>query len=137
MLGVVTDAAGTVVAEDREESPEGFDDIIESAEAMIAALRGRAEVKGAGEVRAVGVGIAGLVDGEGVLRYGPNLPGVVDAPVRATLAALLAATGVDELMVTTSTHDPADRLRSMRLVHDLFGPDLPRGLAGTLTSLPA
>jgi glucokinase len=39
------------------------------------------------DVGAVGVGIAGLVDAQGVLRYGPNLPGVVEAPVRDALAA--------------------------------------------------
>jgi len=56
--------------------------------------------------------------------------------VRERLGALLAATGVDELMVTTSTHDPADRVRSMRLVRDLFGPaELPRGYAGALTTI--
>src|SRR5207249_951697 len=38
------------------------------------------------DVVAIGVGIAGLVDAKGVLRYGPNLPGVVDAPVHDALA---------------------------------------------------
>lgn len=82
ILGVATDAQGAVVAEERDESPEGFADIVESAARMVATLRGRAS----GEVTAIGVGIAGLVDGNGVLRYGPNLPGVVDAPVREALA---------------------------------------------------
>jgi glucokinase len=86
MLGVVTDAAGSIVAEERDESPEGFDDIVESAATMVASLRARAEVTDAGDVVAVGVGIAGLVDSDGVLRYGPNLPGVIDAPVREALA---------------------------------------------------
>ena len=82
MLGVVATADGTVVAEDREESPEGFADIVDSAATMIAGLRSRATA----DVAAVGIGIAGLVDGRGVLRYGPNLPGVIDAPVREALA---------------------------------------------------
>jgi Transcriptional regulator/sugar kinase len=82
ILGVVTDATGSVVAEERDESPEGFADIVDSAARMAATLRGRAS----GEVTAIGVGIAGLVDGDGVLRYGPNLPGVIDAPVRDALA---------------------------------------------------
>lgn len=82
ILGVVTDAKGTVVAEERDESPEGFADLVDSAATMVATLRGRAS----GEVTAIGVGIAGLVDGDGVLRYGPNLPGVIDAPVRDALA---------------------------------------------------
>ncbi len=82
ILGVVTDATGTIVAEERHESPEGFVDIIDTAAKMAATLRGRAS----GDVTAIGVGIAGLVDGDGVLRYGPNLPGVIDAPVRDSLA---------------------------------------------------
>jgi luciferase family oxidoreductase group 1 len=41
--------------------------------------------------------------------------------VRRILAGLLAQTGADELMVTTAVHDPADRLRSMERVRDLFG----------------
>ena len=81
ILGVVTDPDGNVAAEERDESPEGFLDIVESSAAMIASLRARA-----GEVVAVGVGIAGLVDANGVLRYGPNLPGVIDAPIREALA---------------------------------------------------
>jgi luciferase family oxidoreductase group 1 len=38
------------------------------------------------------------------------------ATVRAGLAELQARTGADELMVTTSTHDPAERLRSFELL---------------------
>jgi len=82
ILGVATDAQGTVVAEQRHDSPEGFSDLVEAAARIVTTLRGRVS----GEVTAVGVGIAGLVDGDGVLRYGPNLPGVVDAPVREALA---------------------------------------------------
>jgi glucokinase len=82
-LGVVSQADGTVVAEDREDSPEGFDEILDTVAAMVANLRARATA----EVRAIGVGIAGLVDADGVLRYGPNLPGVVEVPVRDALAA--------------------------------------------------
>ena len=40
--------------------------------------------------------------------------------VRRGIDALLAATGADELMITTMTHDPADRLRSYELVADLW-----------------
>ncbi len=41
--------------------------------------------------------------------------------VAKSIAALLEATRADELMVTTLVHDPADRLRSVELVHDLVG----------------
>jgi len=84
ILGVVTDESGTIVDEEFDESPDdGFADIIDSSATMVTALSKRASV----DVSAVGVGIAGLADGEGVLRYGPNLPGVVDAPIRDALSA--------------------------------------------------
>jgi glucokinase len=88
ILGVVTDQNGTVVAEERDESPEGFGDIVDSAATMANALQQRVaeDRELQGEIVAIGVGIAGLVDGNGVLRYGPNLPGVIDAPVRDALA---------------------------------------------------
>jgi luciferase family oxidoreductase group 1 len=40
--------------------------------------------------------------------------------VRAGVEQLVAATGADELMVTTMTHDPADRLRSYELLAGLW-----------------
>ncbi|MCW2622257.1 MAG: alkanal monooxygenase, partial [Frankiales bacterium] len=47
---------------------------------------------------------------------------VIGSPgtVRSQLDSLLAVTQVDELMVTTSTHDPADRLRSFTLLSELW-----------------
>jgi glucokinase len=83
ILGVVTDGSGTIVAEERHESPDGFEDILDASATITKTLRDRTSV----EVSAIGVGIAGLVDCDGVLRYGPNLPGVVDAPVRDALSA--------------------------------------------------
>jgi luciferase family oxidoreductase group 1 len=50
--------------------------------------------------------------------------------VRDALAALLKATGPDELMITTLVHSPQDRLRSTELVRGLFA-ELPRGLQQT------
>jgi luciferase family oxidoreductase group 1 len=48
---------------------------------------------------------------------------VVGSPetVRRGLADLVAATGADELIVTTLTHDPADRRRSYELVAEVAG----------------
>jgi luciferase family oxidoreductase group 1 len=40
--------------------------------------------------------------------------------VEKELAALLADTAADELMVTAMLHDPADRIRSIELVRELF-----------------
>jgi luciferase family oxidoreductase group 1 len=46
---------------------------------------------------------------------------IVGSPqiVRRGITELLEATAADELMITTMTHDPADRLRSYDLVADL------------------
>ncbi|WNV84619.1 MsnO8 family LLM class oxidoreductase [Umezawaea sp. Da 62-37] len=41
--------------------------------------------------------------------------------VRAALARLADAHGVEELVVNTPTHDPADRVRSYRLLADVLG----------------
>ncbi len=52
--------------------------------------------------------------------------------VAERIAELLRRTAADELMVTAMVHDPADRLRSLRLVRSLFGDEpLPLGYAGS------
>ena len=47
-----------------------------------------------GPASSVGVGVPGLVDVEGVLRFAPNLPGVVDLDVRGALLARFPNTTV-------------------------------------------
>jgi len=42
-----------------------------------------------GRIDAVGVGIAGIVDRSGILRYSPNIPGVVDLNIREILGEAL------------------------------------------------
>ena len=55
--------------------------------------------------------------------------------VQAGLEALLDATAADELMITTTTYEPADRIASVRRTRALFGADpLPAGLAGSRTA---
>ena len=79
VLGVVVDDAGALVAEHRVPTPSGGDAVIEAMVDVIAELR-------AGhDVRAVGAGVPGLVDRDGVLRFAPNLPGVVELPVGTRL----------------------------------------------------
>jgi luciferase family oxidoreductase group 1 len=67
-------------------------------------------------------------DQERALVAGRQAAQAVGGPetVGRVLDELLERTGADELMVTTSTYDPADRLRSMELVQSLFDePDDP------------
>ena len=61
-----------------------------------------AAVADLGGADAVGVGVAGLVDRAGVLRIGPNLPGVVDFGYRSELEALLGVPVVVDNDATTA-----------------------------------
>lgn len=71
--------AGVVVDERRVPTPVG-------EAALLDALAGVAMAVGAGrDVAGVGVGVPGLVDRGGVLRFAPNLPGVVDLEIKAEL----------------------------------------------------
>lgn len=81
VLGVVTDADGTVLAEHRVSTP-----ILEGS-AIVAAMSEVVTVLRAGhDVAAVGGGVAGAVTRDGVVRYSPNLPGAVELPVAALLS---------------------------------------------------
>jgi glucokinase len=83
LLGIVLDPSGRVAAEQRVPTPSGADAIIDAIAALAAALGGPG--------MPVGVGVPGLVDNDGVLRFAPNLPGVLDVPMRAMLEARLQA----------------------------------------------
>ena len=54
-------------------------------------------------VDAVGLGVAALVDADGVLRYAPNIPGVVDYPIVAQLEARLGVPVIAENDATAAT----------------------------------
>jgi glucokinase len=75
-LGVAVDDGGRVIAEHRVPTPEGADAILDTLEEVIRAL-------GGGE--RLGVGMPGIVDRDGVLRFAPNLRGVVELDVRREL----------------------------------------------------
>jgi glucokinase len=85
VLGVVADDAGRVLAELRRRTPPGREAALSEMVAVLAELR--AAVPG---VAAVGVGVPGLVDLDGVLHYAPNLPGFEGVKVRAIVEAASA-----------------------------------------------
>ena len=85
MLAVVVDEHGTLLAEQRVPTPSGDRDLVDAMVEVVAALRAEHDV------RAIGAGVPGLVDRDAVLRFAPNLPGVVELPVGARLEA---ATGL-------------------------------------------
>lgn len=76
-VGIV-DEDGTVIAERRTPSPDSADALVAAIATHLADLRVETDT----EVAAVGVGIAGLVDRDGVLHYAPNLPQYLDVPLR-------------------------------------------------------
>jgi glucokinase len=82
-LAVVVDGSGRAVGEHRAPTPSGagtiavIDAIVDAVDALAARH---------GDVTGVGVGLPGLVDDRGVLRYAPNLPGVAEVPVGSLLA---------------------------------------------------
>lgn len=83
VLGVVVDPASpaTVVVARRVPTPVGGEGIVDVLAEVIAALE-----TDVGAVAAVGVGVPGLVDRDGVLRVGAHLRAVKDLPLRDLLA---------------------------------------------------
>ena len=78
-LGVLVDERGAVMAERRVPTPRTADALLAVVVDLVASL-------GPGAPGCpVGVGVPGLVDADGVLRFVPNLPGVVEVPVRAAV----------------------------------------------------
>jgi glucokinase len=79
VLGVVADEHGTLLAEHRVPTPATGPGLIDAMVDVIGVLRTDA-------VTGVGAGVPGLVSRDAVLRFAPNLPGVVELPVGALLA---------------------------------------------------
>jgi glucokinase len=77
VLGVALDARGTVIDEHRVPNGRGAEGVQGAIDAVYRELVTRVPDAGA-----VGIGIAGLVDFAGHMRYGPNLPEVLVLPVR-------------------------------------------------------
>ncbi|HEX7166752.1 MAG TPA: ROK family glucokinase [Acidimicrobiales bacterium] len=76
-LGVCVDAAGAIVDEHRVRTPRGGDAVVDVLAEVATAL----VTRGGAAVEAVGIGVPGLVDRAGVLRFAPNLPGVNELDV--------------------------------------------------------
>jgi glucokinase len=95
ILGLAIDGAGVVLAEEKAPTPRvlasedsgagGGDAVIETIVEVAERLLGRSEA-----VSAVGVGVPGLVDDDGWLRFAPNLPGGEDLDVKGRLSQRLA-----------------------------------------------
>lgn len=84
LLGAAVSADGAVLREVRVETPEEAEALLGAMVATVADLR-----EAVAGVAAVGVGAAGLVDHDGVVRYAPNIPAFVEYPLAARLAGAL------------------------------------------------
>ncbi|HEX4979343.1 MAG TPA: ROK family protein [Acidimicrobiales bacterium] len=85
-LGVLLDDGGSIVAEARRATPQGAERVAETLLRVIEELVG---TTGAGTTTGVGVGVPGLVDRQGRLRFAPNLPGVRELDVAEVLGVRL------------------------------------------------
>jgi glucokinase len=126
VLGLAVDVdSGEVLDEQRVPTPVGTDAVVDALAAVVAALAadaGRAP-------EAIGVGAAGLVDNAGVLRYGPNLPGVVSLDLVGELGrrtGVPVAVDNDATAATVAEH----RLGTARGVGDAVYVALGTGIGG-------
>ncbi|MCU1497130.1 MAG: glk [Acidimicrobiales bacterium] len=91
LLGLVADPRSDApLILEKVPTPSGADAVVESLVDLARELIGRVD----GEVVAVGLGAPGLVDRSGTLRYGPNLPGVVNLPLARMLSERLGLPAV-------------------------------------------
>lgn len=79
--GAIVAEDGTVVHEEHRTTPHGWDALSTTLLDVVATLR-----KLEREVAAIGIGIAALVDFDGRIHFAPNIPGLVDLPLQASLA---------------------------------------------------
>jgi glucokinase len=107
VLGRAFDPAvpADAVAEVRIDTPRGATAIVDALVDAVERLRTQlAGPRAPATIDAVGVGAAGLVDLEGVLRVGPNLPGVIDLALAAQLRARLPVPVVVDNDATAATY---------------------------------
>lgn len=83
ILGVTTDAGGSPRRSVREATPAGAANLVATLAAMVR------ELAPAGGAITVGVGMAGLITNDGVVRVSPNLDRVDGATIGADLSAAL------------------------------------------------
>ena len=80
----VVDRAGTVLEDERVESPDDIEGLLVAMTDVATSLLARTP-----SVGAVGVGAAGLVDREGTVHYAPNLPMLIEVPLGRLLGERL------------------------------------------------
>lgn len=91
-------------AERRIPTAADLDTLVRDVAGLVEELRAALAVHEIGaSIDAAGVGIAGLVDRSGTLRSGPNLPGIIDAPIRELITEAIGCPVVVENDATAAT----------------------------------
>jgi glucokinase len=86
-LGILVDETGAILATHEVPTPEEGEALLDAVASVVFELASPAELAG------VGVGVPGLVDTDGVLRFAPNLRGVVGLGVELGLRRRLTDHG--------------------------------------------
>ncbi len=130
LLGVVLDAAAPVSADDEhfgvlfsERIPtphEGVGALADAMTDLVGRLGQRARADHGAELTAVGLGAPGLVDRDGVMHTGPNLPGIVDFPFATRLAEATGLPAVVDNDATCAAWGEHERGRWGGSDHTLF-----------------
>ncbi|MEM8902572.1 MAG: ROK family protein [Actinomycetota bacterium] len=123
-LGVRTDADGTVLAMERRPTPQGATELVRTVSALVESLP---------PADAVGVGAAGLVTPDGVLRTGPNLVGVKELPLGPLIGDRLGVPVVVDNDNTCGAYGEW-KLGAGRGVSDLLFVGLGTGIGGGFVS---
>jgi glucokinase len=128
LLAVRLDPDGTVVPDIAIAVPRQGADVV--AEVAAAARR----LAGPGGPGAIGVGVPGLVDGAGTVRFAPNLPGLAGTPVTEALGAALPGwkvwVGNDATAAGWGEHDRG----AARHADDVLVVTLGTGIGGAVIS---
>jgi glucokinase len=90
------------LAERRVPTPRGTANVLDALSGVVTSLRADLESSGVG-AEAVGLGVPGLVDRSGTLRFAPNLPGVEEICMGEELRARLGLPVVVENDATCAT----------------------------------
>jgi glucokinase len=85
ILAIAVDESGRRIGNEvRRPTPQGADALFDAMVGVVSEVRAST-----GDIDAVGVGVPGLVDRNGRLAVGPNLPGIADLSIRDELQARL------------------------------------------------
>ncbi len=117
-LGVVIDAAADAppLLVERVPTPAGTGAVVEALVGLAGKLADRVDAELADRVAAIGIGLPGLVDRSGVLRFAPNLPGVTECDVAGPVGA---GTGVPTVVANDASAAVwAEQQRGVAVGHD-------------------